>query len=424
MPVTHEINLNLSKYILPATVHMMQGDTDSRTVVATIWDGPVKYTPAEGVKPVVRFGKPDGTGGLYNKTETDEKVVLSGSKVTAPIARQVLTVPGIVKMQIELYEGDTKISAFPFQIHVIPSSKDNAEEISKDYADFSINYEVLGRYISLSELTTEHPIGKAGDAWFVGTESDNVVYQWDVDKKNWVNVGSMKGPKGDPGGKGDKGDPGEKGDKGTPGIVISSEEPTDPSHPVWIDPDGDETPDNPLDITGAAVGQIAKITAVDTSGKPTAWEAADLTEGDTWELINTFEVAEADAARVIKIDKDSNGNAFSLKKFAFVAKTNSTKTDASLYGWFCVNGRGAYNSGVAGFQTNFVRHPSSGAAIYNDVIGFVLPCGLIYESTTGGNGTNCVMGRTVTDVHEVELAGYRYADNQLYGTFQLWGVRK
>ena len=179
-----------------------------------------------------------------------------------------------------------------------------------------------------------------------------------------------------------------------------------------------------MDITGAAVGQIAKVAAVDASGKPTAWEAADLTEGDTWELINSFTVSEEDAARVIKIDRDAEGNTFSLKAFAFVARTNSTKTDASVYGWFCVNGRGTYNSGAGGFQTNFVRHPSSGAAIYNDVIGFVLPCGLIYESTTGGNGTNCVMGRTVADVHEVELAGYQYADNQLYGTFQLWGVRK
>lgn len=192
MPVTHEINLNLSKYISPPTVHMMQGDTDSRIVVATIWDDSIKYTPPNGVKPVVRFGKPDGTGGLYNRTETDERVVISGDKVTAPIARQVLTVPGIVKMQIELYEGDTRISAFPFQIHVVPSSKPNAEEISKEYANFSINYEILGRYPTLAQLTAAHPSGKAGDAWFVGSETENVVYQWDTDQKKWVNVGSLK----------------------------------------------------------------------------------------------------------------------------------------------------------------------------------------------------------------------------------------
>lgn len=34
-----------------------------------------------------------------------------------------------------------------------------------------------------------------------------------------------------------------------------------------------------MDITGAKVGQIAKITAVDGSGKPTAWEAVDMPSG-------------------------------------------------------------------------------------------------------------------------------------------------
>ena len=36
---------------------------------------------------------------------------------------------------------------------------------------------------------------------------------------------------------------------------------------------------NPLNITGATVGQIAKITAVDENGKPTAWEAVDMPSG-------------------------------------------------------------------------------------------------------------------------------------------------
>ena len=39
---------------------------------------------------------------------------------------------------------------------------------------------------------------------------------------------------------------------------------------------------NPLNITGATVGQIAKITAVDGTGKPTEWEAIDIPQSD-WE---------------------------------------------------------------------------------------------------------------------------------------------
>ena len=43
-----------------------------------------------------------------------------------------------------------------------------------------------------------------------------------------------------------------------------------------------------MGITGATVGQIAKITAVDDSGKPTAWEAVDMPSGGCgghWETV-------------------------------------------------------------------------------------------------------------------------------------------
>ena len=55
----------------------------------------------------------------------------------------------------------------------------------------------------------------------------------------------------------------------------------------------DNSVSNPLNITGATVGQIAKITAVDESGKPTSWEAVDMPSGsDEWELIAHINVAD------------------------------------------------------------------------------------------------------------------------------------
>ena len=73
--------------------------------------------------------------------------------------------------------------------------------------DSGDSYTVKGMYSTLSALQAAHPTGSAGDAWFVGTSENNVVYQWDVDQSAWVNVGVLKGPKGD---KGDPGDPGAK----------------------------------------------------------------------------------------------------------------------------------------------------------------------------------------------------------------------
>jgi hypothetical protein len=51
-----------------------------------------------------------------------------------------------------------------------------------------------------------------------------------------------------------------------------------------------------LGITGAAVGQIAKITAVDTDGKPTQWEPVDMAsggDGETWEKLVDTSLAES-----------------------------------------------------------------------------------------------------------------------------------
>ena len=79
------------------------------------------------------------------------------------------------------------------------------------------SYTVNGLYSTLSALQSAHPTGSAGDAWFVGTADSNVVYQWDVDKSSWVNVGALKGPKGDTGPQGPKGDTGATGQQGNTG---------------------------------------------------------------------------------------------------------------------------------------------------------------------------------------------------------------
>lgn len=79
------------------------------------------------------------------------------------------------------------------------------------------SYTIKGLYSTLSALQAAHPTGSAGDAWFVGTSENNVVYQWDVDQAAWVNVGALKGPKGDTGLQGPKGDTGSQGPKGDTG---------------------------------------------------------------------------------------------------------------------------------------------------------------------------------------------------------------
>ena len=118
------------------------------------------------------------------------------------------------------------------------------------------SYTVNGLYSTLSALQAAHPTGSAGDAWFVGTADSNVVYQWDVDKASWVNVGALKGPKGDTGPQGEKGDTGATGPKGDTGDV-------GPKGPKGDT--GPQGPQGPKGDTGAAGadGKSAYVSAQD-----------------------------------------------------------------------------------------------------------------------------------------------------------------
>ena len=82
-----------------------------------------------------------------------------------------------------------------------------------------------------------------------------------------------------------------------------------------------------MNITGATAGQIAKITAVDDTGKPTAWEAVDMPSGGGggggggesgvfYAIYGTTTNAEIlaayEAGKAVYMKKDGNNNIFPL----------------------------------------------------------------------------------------------------------------
>ena len=123
------------------------------------------------------------------------------------------------------------------------------------------SYTINGLYSTLSALQAAHPAGSAGDAWFVGTADSNVVYQWDVDKDSWVNVGALKGPKGEKGDTGPQGEQGAQGSKGDTGE-------TGPQGQK-----GDTGPQGPKGDTGAAGADGKSAYAYAQDGGYTGTEA-------------------------------------------------------------------------------------------------------------------------------------------------------
>ena len=180
MEIIQKVDLNLSFWGIPPKISMVQGDSNTRIIQAQLWDGANTYTIPTGSAVMMRFRKPDGTGGLYDKTEGGQSVTVSGSTVTVPVATQMLTVAGGVMAEVDIYaagEDDASaqnLASFAFLVEVAPSVYPDAEIISSDY------YSVLTAEIAsvLAASTNPPKIGENGN-W----------YTWDQSSEKYVDTG-------------------------------------------------------------------------------------------------------------------------------------------------------------------------------------------------------------------------------------------
>lgn len=170
MNVNHALSLNVSSSSVPPTLHMTQGDSNSRSIVAALFSGASPFNIPSGSSVMVRFGKPDGTGGLYDTTESGSPVVFSGNTVTAPVAEQMLSVPGVVVAQIELYSAATeespayRLASFCFFVDVEKSAYPDDTIISSDY--YNILSESIQQALQYSQISQSS--AKDAEAWAIG----------------------------------------------------------------------------------------------------------------------------------------------------------------------------------------------------------------------------------------------------------------
>lgn len=185
MEIIQTVDLNLSFRGIPPKISMVQGDSNTRIIQAQLWDGANPYTIPTGAAVMVRFRKPDGTGGLYDKTEGGQSVTVSGSTVTAPVATQMLTVAGVVMAEVDIYAAKEdaasaqNLASFAFLVEVTPSVYPDAKIISSDY------YSVLTAEIASVLAANTHPpkIGENGN-WYI----------WDQAKGEYVDSGTSANP--------------------------------------------------------------------------------------------------------------------------------------------------------------------------------------------------------------------------------------
>lgn len=318
MQITKQIKIDMVNRNLTEPVYAVQGDSNTRVVVAKLFENNIPWEVPENVTAAVAFSKPDGTKGLYDALPNgDEAVTVDGNTVTAILAPQVLTFPGETTSAVVFHDSElNQLATFPFLIRVAANPA-AGQGVSNDYYKYTsiedINKAVDEALAELQEAKDSGAFdGKDGADGLPGADGKTPVkgvdYFTDADVQEIASQTKQllesdlvsderiaqevteymeenppdPGPQGE---KGEKGDPftyedftaeqldslkGEKGEKGDPG--------KDGGIPV---------------PTTAEVGQTIKVTAVDDSGQPTAWEATDFPSGgDSLEYIGLFGVAD------------------------------------------------------------------------------------------------------------------------------------
>lgn len=313
----------------------------------TQWDlnRKVIVTGYEGVAEV-HFASPGDDHGAYVVKLVDGQ---------AEIPNILLTMAGTINVYV--YPADRTV--FATALWVMAREKpDDYVYTETEVLDWRTLDEKIGDLAELTTTARENLVAAINEAATKGMASIYMrvaegYIEYSGDGVNWkqlIAVAELKGDKGDPGAKGDKGDPGSDA---TVDIVTPTAESTATqaasAKAVWdMLGGGGSGTDISLGVTGASVGDIVKVKAVDDSGKPTAWEAVtaklanpnaltftgavtgsydgsaplsvEIPSGgggsgasESWKLIRTINIVSGTSS--YSFNKDNNGNAFKIKNF-------------------------------------------------------------------------------------------------------------
>lgn len=133
MTVIHDITMDLLRPGVRPLVCAVQGEACSRVLCFHLKQDGTAFSLPEGVRAAVRFGKSDGTGGIYDTLPDGTAACsVSANTVSVTLAPQVLTCPGPVQLQPELTLEGRLLCGFTVCVLVEADPSAGADK-SEDY---------------------------------------------------------------------------------------------------------------------------------------------------------------------------------------------------------------------------------------------------------------------------------------------------
>ena len=149
-----------------------------------------------------------------------------------------------------------------------------------------------------------------------------------------------------------------------------------------------------LGLTSATVGQTIKVKSVNADGKPTAWEAAE--SGEKWEKIAEIIIPDdAEESNALTINKDLNGQPFSLLKARLCSKFPKYTGGSTIPGFSfaMLNGRANGNPSPAVYTSLWPKVETARlvGVVYEVDVSGVQVIESVLRSAGGGWGENMGM---------------------------------
>lgn len=168
MKVVAKRKMDLAQQENAPQIFCVQGDAFSRRVeLELVADGAAWLVP-EDVSVLITYYRPDGSCGTYtNMPDETPAWEISQNKITVDLTPQMLTVAGLVAVQLKLMAGEETISIFAFQVLVRPglAPGDSPEHYSNWLSAYlpQASGTAPGQYLQITQVDEEgHVLALAG----------------------------------------------------------------------------------------------------------------------------------------------------------------------------------------------------------------------------------------------------------------------
>jgi uncharacterized protein YjdB len=162
MTITQHISIDLQQPGNAPMIHAVQGDEYTRVVEIDLYSGGVSWNPPSGCEVAIRYGKPDGKGGIYGVLPDNTPAYsIAGNAITVTLAPQMVTVPGMVEVQVSIIKDrKDRLSTFSFAIDV-EADPSKGELKSENYVNWKSYYipqttgASVGQYLKITEVDAD-----------------------------------------------------------------------------------------------------------------------------------------------------------------------------------------------------------------------------------------------------------------------------